>query len=175
MNVSSRWLPSNLHVVIGEGPILVIAVNAVGAVAIGLVVGLPAGFWLTRLVGLPSSVRSSTDESDSESDGESDGESHGGTSPDVLAEADAELDQRLSGLAHDLRSLLGPILGYADLIRATSSVEQARSHATKILRAGDRVEVLADEVRSTVHDRSLAAERLRDGSRSPDSGRRRAE
>lgn len=156
-----------------------IAVNAVGAVAIGLVVGLPAGFWLTRLVGLPSSVRSSTDESDSESDsesdGESDGESHGGTSPDVLAEADAELDQRLSGLAHDIRSLLGPILGYADLIRATSSVEQARSHATKILRAGDRVEVLADEVRSTVHDRSLAAERLRDGSRSPDSERRRAE
>lgn len=51
---------------------------------------------------------------------------------------------RLHLVAHDIRSMLGPIIGFAELIAASDDIEQCRSHATRIMQASARLEGLAD-------------------------------
>lgn len=48
--------------------------------------------------------------------------------------------------AHDIRDALVPIIGYAELIRATQDMERAHSMADRILQAADRLQSLADSL-----------------------------
>ncbi|MDH3296077.1 MAG: hypothetical protein OER95_17300 [Acidimicrobiia bacterium] len=59
---------------------------------------------------------------------------------------------RLHVLAHDMRSMLGPIIGYAELIASSDDIEQCRSHATRIMQASARLEGLADGLPERVLD-----------------------
>ncbi len=59
---------------------------------------------------------------------------------------EAELRHRLHDVAHDVRSMLGPIVGFADLITTSSDIEQCRAHAERIGKAALRLEQLADDL-----------------------------
>jgi len=60
-------------------------------------------------------------------------------------DADAVRHQ-LRLVAHDMRSMLGPIMGFAELITAADDVEQCQSHAARITLAAARLESLADDL-----------------------------
>lgn len=51
---------------------------------------------------------------------------------------------RLHLVAHDIRSMLGPVIGFAELIAASDDLEECRSHANRIMQASARLEGLAD-------------------------------
>lgn len=55
-----------------------------------------------------------------------------------------EIRHRLRVTAHDVRSLLGPIVGFAELITTADDVEQCRAYAGRITEASNRLEELAD-------------------------------
>lgn len=57
-----------------------------------------------------------------------------------------EIRQRLRLATHDLRSMLGPIVGFAELITDADDIDQCRAHAARITRASGRLERLADEL-----------------------------
>lgn len=57
-----------------------------------------------------------------------------------------ELSHQLRTAAHDLRSLLGPVIGYSDLILQCSDLEQAKRHADRIALAASRIEDFADRL-----------------------------
>lgn len=62
----------------------------------------------------------------------------------------AALQHRLRMATHDLRSSLGPIVGYADLIRISDDLDEARSHADRIAAAAAEIEALADRLSDSV-------------------------
>lgn len=63
---------------------------------------------------------------------------------------------RMAG--HDLRSNLGPIVGYADLIKISNDISQAQLYADKIAQAAGKIETVANELTESVlgpdHDRN---------------------
>lgn len=59
---------------------------------------------------------------------------------------------RLRAVSHDVRSMLGPIIGFAELIAVSDDVEQCRSHADRIMQASSRLEKLADGLVERVLD-----------------------
>lgn len=65
------------------------------------------------------------------------------TSDRVVDDIDA-LRHRLRAAAHDVRSLLGPIAGFAELIATADDVEQCRAYAGRITQASVRLQALAD-------------------------------
>ena len=76
------------------------------------------------------------------------GAPNGPAGPDAV-----ELQHRLRRAAHDIRSLLGPIVGFAELIAMSDDIEQCRLHAAKISEASLRLEELADSLADRVLDR----------------------
>lgn len=55
---------------------------------------------------------------------------------------------RLAG--HDLRSSLGPVVGYADLIKISNDISQAQLHADKITQAAGKIESVANNLTESV-------------------------
>jgi signal transduction histidine kinase len=62
-----------------------------------------------------------------------------------LRASDAK-SQFLGRLAHEVRTPLGAVTGFADLIRETRSLDEARAHAERILTAAGHVVELSDEL-----------------------------
>ena len=66
---------------------------------------------------------------------------------DEIATVDADaLRQRLRLLAHDLRSIVGPIAGYTDLIQNIGDLESAKHYADRIANASARIEAVTDSL-----------------------------
>lgn len=63
-----------------------------------------------------------------------------------------KIRHRLHLVAHDVRSLLGPITGFAELIATSDDIEQCRAHAARIGAASARLEGLADGLVDLVLD-----------------------
>jgi len=57
---------------------------------------------------------------------------------------------RLRMAGHDLRSSLGPVVGYADLIKISNDISQAQLHADKITQAAGRIESVANNLTESI-------------------------